>query len=283
MQPALSLTDQTDKEFSNLASLPDEQIDLARGALLIAKTAYPDLDESYYLQRLNQMAAKVETDGKAVKNSVDIIPRLNRLLFDEEKLCGNSENYYDPDNSFLNQVLDRKLGIPLTLSLIYIEVARRIKLDIQGIGLPGHFITALNHASGRIFIDPFYRGEIRTLDDCQEIARKHLGVSGTYNPNWLEPVSRKEFLARMLRNLKLIYAQKNNDVMLFRMIHWILALQPESPVELRERATLYEAMGNPARAIEDWERFITSVSDIESEVKIRARIDYLTKQKPRIH
>ena len=283
MHQALSSTDQADNEFSKLAFLPDEQIDLARGALLIAKTAYPDIDESYYLQRLNQMAAKVETSGKAAKNTLDIIPRLNRLLFEEEKLYGNSENYYDPDNSFLNQVLDRKLGIPITLSLIYIEVARRLELDMRGIGLPGHFITALYHASGRIFIDPFYRGEIRTLDDCQEIVRKNLGNSGTYNPNWLEPVSRKEFLARMLRNLKLIYAQKNNDVMLFRMIHWILTLEPESPVELRERAMLYEAMGNPARAIEDWERFITSVSDIESEVKIRARIDYLTKQKSRIH
>ena len=283
MHQALSSTDQADNEFSKLASLPDEQIDLARGALLIAKTAYPDIDESYYLQRLNQMAAKVGTNGKAAKNTLDIIPRLNRLLFEEEKLYGNSENYYDPDNSFLNQVLDRKLGIPITLSLIYIEVARRLELDMRGIGLPGHFITALYHASGRIFIDPFYRGEIRTLDDCQEIVRKNLGNSGTYNPNWLEPVSRKEFLARMLRNLKLIYAQKNNDVMLFRMIHWILTLQPESPVELRERAMLYEAMGNPARAIEDWERFITNVSDIESEVKIRARIDYLTKQKSRIH
>ena len=111
MHQALSSTDQADNEFSKLASLPDEQIDLARGALLIAKTAYPDIDESYYLQRLNQMAAKVGTNGKAANNTLDIIPRLNRLLFEEEKLYGNSENYYDPDNSFLNQVL----GVSLVL------------------------------------------------------------------------------------------------------------------------------------------------------------------------
>jgi regulator of sirC expression with transglutaminase-like and TPR domain len=103
------------------------------------------------------------------------------------------------------------------------------------------------------------------------------------DPGWLEPVGRKEFLARMLRNLKRIYAQKENDVMLFRTIHWLLALQPDAMVELRERALLYEAMGNPDRARQDWQRFMTSVSDFETEKRIRARIDYLKQQNPRIH
>jgi regulator of sirC expression with transglutaminase-like and TPR domain len=266
-----------------MASLPDDRIDLARGALLIAKAAYPDLVESFYLGRLNRIAAGLSDQITPKMGAEDIISRLNRILFEEENLRGNRENYYDPDNSFLNRVLDRKIGIPITLSLIYIEVAGRLGLDVRGIGLPGHFITALYHESGKVFIDPFNRGEIRTDDDCRTIIRNHLGEMGASDPSWLEPISRKEFLVRMLRNLKLIYAQADNDIMLYRMVHWILTLQPEAPVELRERAMIYEAIGDPVRAIKDWQLVIANTSGLENEKSIRARIDYLQKQKPRIH
>jgi len=282
-QTQLDSTELLDKRFAQLASLPDERIDLARGALLIAETAYPDLDESYWLARLNRMVEGLMKRTAVIESPGDIIAAINHLLFDEEKFLGNRENYYDPDNSFLNRVLDRKLGIPITLSLIYIEVARRLGLDMRGIGLPGHFIAALYHTSGRIFIDPYYRGIIRSPDDCRRIVRLHLGEGSAFDPSWLDPVDRKEFLARMLRNLKRIYAQRENDVMLFRVVHWILTLQPDAAVELRERALLYEAMGDPARAIKDWERYIADHSDFETEKKIRARIDYLKKQPPRIH
>jgi regulator of sirC expression with transglutaminase-like and TPR domain len=209
--------------------------------------------------------------------------RINHIIFDEEKFSGNSGNYYDPDNSYLNRVLDRKTGIPITLSLIYIEVAGRLGLDVRGIGLPGHFIAALYHTSGKIFIDPFHRGEIRSVRDCLEIVRTYTGETVVPDSNWLQPIGRKEFLARMLRNLKLIYARQENDVMLFKMVHWILTLQPEAPAELSLRATLYEAMGNPTLAIKDWERYIANIGDREIAAEIRARIDHLKKQPSRIH
>jgi regulator of sirC expression with transglutaminase-like and TPR domain len=110
------------------------------------------------------MASRVKLETTANTESEDIITRSNDILFEQERFSGNRENYYDPDNSFLNRVLDRKTGIPITLSLIYIEVAGRLGLDMRGIGLPGHFITALYHGSGEIFIDPFNRGEILTVD-----------------------------------------------------------------------------------------------------------------------
>jgi regulator of sirC expression with transglutaminase-like and TPR domain len=266
-----------------MTSLPDDRIDLVRGALLIAKAAYPDLVESFYLGRLNRMAAGLINQITAKMDPLDIINAINHILFDEENLRGNSENYYDPDNSFLNRVLDRKIGIPITLSLIYIEVAGRLGLDVRGIGLPGHFITALYHETGKVFIDPFNRGEIRTDDDCCAIIRNHLGESDAFDPNWLEPISRKGLLVRMLRNLKLIYAQADDDIMLYRIVHWILTLQPEATVELRERAMIYEAIGDPVRAIKDWQLVIANTSGLENEKSIRARIDYLQKQKPRIH
>ena len=279
----MDLTDQINEEFSRIASLPDNRIDLAHGALIIAKAAYPDLDESLYLVHLDRMAARIKRDLAADFEPADIIKEINQVLFNEEKLRGNRENYYDPDNSYLNRVLDRKTGIPITLALIYIEVAGRLGLDVRGIGLPGHFIAALYHESGKTFIDPFNGGEIRTTDDCLEIVRTY--TSGTVAPGhrWLKPINKSEFLARMLRNLKLIYARQENDIMLFKMIHWILTLQPDAPAELRERAMIYEAMGNPARAVEDWERYIASIGDRKSVAEIRARIDNLKKQGSRIH
>jgi regulator of sirC expression with transglutaminase-like and TPR domain len=279
----LDLTDTIDNEFSQLASLADDRIDLAHGALLIAKAAYPDLNESIYLERLDRMASRVKLDMTANTESEDIITELNYILFEQEKFRGNRENYYDPDNSFLNRVIDRKTGIPITLSLIYIEVAGRLGLDVRGIGLPGHFITALYHAAGKIYIDPFNRGEIRTVDECLEIVRANKGKTVTPDLQWLQPIGRKELLARMLRNLKLIYARQDNDVMLFKTIHWILTLQPEAPAELSARAMLYEAMGNPKQAVKDWQRYIANIGDHESATKICARIDYLKKQPSRIH
>jgi len=279
----LDLTDTIDNEFSQIASHADDRIDLAHGALLIAKAAYPDLNESLYLDRLDRIAARVKLDLTANTESEDVIAKLNYVFFEQEKFRGNRENYYDPDNSFLNRVLDRKTGIPITLSLIYIEVAGRLGLDVRGIGLPGHFITALYHASGKIFIDPFNQGEIRTVDECLEIVRTYTDNAVSPDLHWLQPIGGKELLARMLRNLKLIYARQVNDVMLFKTIHWILTLQPEAPAELGERARLYEAMGNPSRAVNDWERYIANIDDHKSVAKIRARIDNLKKQPSRIH
>jgi len=266
-----------------MASLPDDRIDLAHGALLIAKAAYPDLDEPIYLGRLDRMAASIKRDMTVAMNPADIITRINHILFDEEKFRGNHENYYDPDNSFLNRVFERKKGIPITLCLIYIEVAGRLGVDVRGIGLPGHFIAALYHESGIIYLDPFNGGEIRTKDDCLEIVRTYTSQATAPDLHWLLPIGKKELLARMLRNLKIIYARQENDIMLFKMIHWILTLEPDSPAELSARAMLYEVMGNPDRAVEDWRRYIANIGEHEGVTEILARIDKLKKQPSRIH
>lgn len=279
----MDLTEQIDEEFSRIAHLPDDQIDLAHGALLIAKTAYPDLDENRYLEHLDRIASRIKRGMSAGNDAADIIMRMNHILIEKEGFHGNREDYYDPDNSFLNRVLDRKSGIPITLSIIYIEVGAHLGLDVRGIGLPGHFIVALYHASGNIFVDPFNRGEIRKEGECLDIVRNYAGQTAAPDARWLQPVGKNEILARMLRNLKLIYARQENDVMLFKMIHWILTLQPESPAELGARAMIYEDMGNPARAVKDWERLIATIGDNQAATMIRDRIDNLKKQRSRIH
>jgi regulator of sirC expression with transglutaminase-like and TPR domain len=279
----LDITDKIDKEFSRIATLPNDQIDLADGALLIAKTAYPEFQASIYRGHLDRMASRVMEELGADPAPSESIARINHVLFDQEKYHGNHENYYDPDNSFLNRVIDGRTGIPITLSLIYIEVARRLGLDVRGVGLPGHFIVALYHHSGEIFIDPYNRGEIRSREDCREIVHTYTSGADASGLHWLQPITKIELLARMLRNLKLIYARQGDDIMLFNMVHWILTLQPDAPAELKQRALLYEAMGNPTRAAADWERYIASVDDHTIEIEIRARINGLKKLQTRIH
>jgi regulator of sirC expression with transglutaminase-like and TPR domain len=144
-------------------------------------------------------------------------------------------------------------------------------------------MAALYHESEKIFIDPFNRGKIRSMDDCLDIVRTYTNETAAPDLHWLNPISKKEFLIRMLRNLKLIYARQENDIMLFKMIHWILTLQPEATAELSARAMLYESMGNPDRAVKDWERFLACVGDHESVSKVRARIEDLKQQPSRIH
>jgi regulator of sirC expression with transglutaminase-like and TPR domain len=280
---SLDSTGQIDEQFSRIASLPDDRIDLAHGAMLIARSAYPELDKNLYWELLDQLAARINSGMPADLDAAGIIGRINHVLFEEENFHGNREDYYDPENSFLNRVLDRRTGIPITLSILYIEVAGRLGLDVRGIGLPGHFIVALYHNSGKLFIDPYNRGEIRTETYCHQIVRNYTGQTATPDVRWLEPVGKKEILVRMLRNLKLIYARQENDVMLFKTIHWILTLQPESPAELSARAMMYEEMGNPARAVKDWERLIPTIADGETIARIRARIGNLKNQRSRIH
>jgi len=147
----------------------DASIDVATAALAIARTEYPALDLAYYISRLDGLAKRVRSRMRNSPTTRETIALLNRVLFDEEGLRGNRENYYDPRNSFLNDVLDRKLGIPITLSVVYMDVARRVGFSLAGTGMPGHFL--LKHydvMSGEIIVDPFNRGRIVSTIECQQ-------------------------------------------------------------------------------------------------------------------
>jgi regulator of sirC expression with transglutaminase-like and TPR domain len=266
-----------------MARLPDDRIDLAKAALLISRTEYPHLDESFYLGRLEDMAARLKPWIAGTTSPEVLTKEINRLLFEEEGFRGNIHNYLDPRNSFLNQVLERKLGIPISLSLVYIEVGRRAGLDVQGIGLPGHFITALIHESGRILVDPFNRGRILTKTDCRQMFVQRYGESRGFETRFLDLVGPKDILARMLRNLKAIYSHIDEDLKAFQMIEWILALDPNATNELRERGLLYEAIGDPDRAVRDLSRYLEFSPMAEDEEIIRAKIDMLKDETPLIH
>lgn len=273
----------TRNKFLRLADLPDEEIDPMGAALLIARMSYPRLNETVCRQYLSELTERLRAQLNETDRPVAMIEKLNRILFEEEGFRGNRHHYFDPDNSFINRVMDRKLGIPITLSLIYTEVGRRAGMNLSGIALPGHFITALFCESGRILIDPFNQGEILSEEECRIRLRKDSGGKRAVDTRRLSPAGPKEILMRWLRNLKAIYLHADNDIKAFEMLHWILTLDPDATVELRERGLLYEALGNTDRAVGDLERYLELSPGVETEQEVRSKIKKLKQQSTWLH
>src|SRR6516164_1563761 len=214
----------------------DTSIDLVTGGFQIARTEYPLLDISHYLGRLQSLASRVRARMRAAPTARETITLLNRVLFDEEGLRGNREDYYDPRNSFLNDVLERKLGIPITLSVIYMDVARRVGFPLAGTGMPGHFL--LKHydmTSGEILIDPFNRGRIVGNVECQQRLDEIYSGKVELKPEFTQAVTHREILIRMLNNLRQIYFSQRNMLKGLVVLDLLLAIPPQCPDLIRER------------------------------------------------
>jgi regulator of sirC expression with transglutaminase-like and TPR domain len=269
-------------DFYRLSELPDESINLIGEALMIARTRYPDLDAAFYHQYLEALANRFASSLNQADPQMEKIEKLNRILYSEENFRGNQYHYFDPDNSFINRVIDRKLGIPITLSLIYIEIGRLAGLNFYAIALPGHFIAALADGSDRILLDPFNKARILSEKDCQAIVGTRSNQQESVNLPNLTPAKPKEILTRMLRNLKAIYHHSNNELKTFEMLNWILILNPDAVKERLERGLRYEAMGNNDRALKDFERYLELSPEIE-HAEIKSKIEQLKKQTSWIH
>jgi regulator of sirC expression with transglutaminase-like and TPR domain len=186
-------------------------IDLGRAALVVAQTAYPDLDIDVQLRLLDHMAAEVASRLPAARYPLRIIQTINDYLFEELGFRGNTQNYYDPRNSFLNDVLSRRTGIPITLAVVYLEIARRIDFPMIGIGMPGHFIVQPDFEESDIFVDAFNGGEILFAEDCRQKLRQiYQQEIPVLSPELLPPVTKKQILARMLNNLRGIYLDQRD-------------------------------------------------------------------------
>ncbi|MFM2303860.1 MAG: hypothetical protein RLZZ135_1270 [Cyanobacteriota bacterium] len=185
---------------------PDAQIDLAKAALHIAQLEYPDLDIDRYLTELDRMAQAVARKLPEMQYPLKVIHSINQYLYEDLNFHGNELDYYNPRNSFLNDVIDLRTGIPITLSLVYLEVAKRINFPMIGIGMPGHFIIRPNFKDAGIFVDAFDRGEILFVEDCrQKLIDLHQQDIPFLSPEMLQPITNRQFLFRMLNNLQLIY------------------------------------------------------------------------------
>lgn len=248
---------------------PDEKIDLAKAALYIAQEEYPDLDVEQCLKAFDLMAEEVREKLPPERYPLKIIKTINQYLFDRLGFRGNIDNYYDPRNSFLNQVIARRTGIPITLSLVYLEVARRIDFPMVGIGMPGHFIIRPDFADAGIFVDAFNRGEILFAEDWQPRLSQLYGRPVELRPEFFAPVTSRQFLARMLMNLKMIYLQQMEAEKCLGVIDRILMLFPDTPDQLRDRGLLYYQSERWSEALQDLEAYLAITPDAADAPIIR--------------
>jgi len=245
------------QSFAEIAALDEDALSLDRAALAMALEEYPDLDIPEYLRKIDVLATRAEVLIGVDRAPVNVIEGINEALFVQEGLRGNSEDYYDPRNSYLNEVLDRKLGIPISLSLLYMEVSKRIGFPIRGVGFPGHFLV--KHVAGEkeIIVDPFNLGRILTWNDCQELLDKMYKDTVTMSASLLQAMGKRTILTRMLYNLKGIYTQKEQYLKALSIIEKILMLNPGTPSELRDRGLLYMETSLFAKALADLEAYLS--------------------------
>jgi regulator of sirC expression with transglutaminase-like and TPR domain len=242
--------------FAEIVARPEESVDLGEAVLLIACEEYPNLDVPSYMARLDLLAASLRDRLGPGGDPLGLVLGINRYLFVEQGFRGNVEDYYDPRNSYLNDVLDRRVGIPISLSTVYLEVARRLGLKVHGVGLPGHFVVRIEFPHGGLLVDPFHAGEILTNRDCQKRLDRIYGGGVTLEPRMLAPRGTKHILARTLRNLKVIHTKAGNHVRALGIVDLLLGLNPESTTEVRDRGLLYSSLECYSFAARDLETYL---------------------------
>ena len=250
------------ERFSIIVAGDDDAINLAEGALLVAACEYPDLDVGGWLARLEQIGVTLARRLRPDISAADKIIMLNRYLFDELGFCGNSDDYYDPRNSFLNDVLERKLGIPLTLAIVYMEVGRHLGLPLQGVSFPGHFLVKCALREGAVILDPYARGVSLGVDDLKArlAALGQAAVpSRSVVTGMLTAASQREILGRLLRNLKAVYARREAWLKALPIADHLIFLNPGQAEEYRDRGVVYRHL----------ECFRAALFDLQSYLEMR--------------
>ena len=272
-------TDEAWGELVGVAMSPDEDIRLDRTALLLAAMEYSELDVDHELTLLDSLAAGAARRLGDQRDPLFSVNTLSEYLFDEIGFRGNEEDYYDPRNSYLNDVLARRLGIPITLSLVYIEIGRRLGVPLSGVGMPGHFLVS-HHGVDDLYIDPFHGGILLTQNECAERVRQVTQGGVAWDPRYLAPIGHREFIARMVRNLKGAYLARQDHSRALRMIDWLLAAQPEVDQERRDRGLVNYQMGHYSEALEDLRIYLEArppIADANTAREIIARIQGLSE------
>lgn len=261
--------------LAELLRQPDEQLSLAEAALVIAASAYPNLDAQRYIRRLDAMAETIAGRVGGETDPFRIIAGINQFLFHEEGFFGNTQEYYDPRNSFLNEVLDRKVGIPITLSTIYLEIAERLRFPLVGVGMPGHFLV--KHPYFQILIDPFSQGRILTESDCRTRMEQVLGDSVEFHESFLAGVGKRHIVTRMLNNLRAIYLNARQYQKALDITDLALAVQPDSPDEHKQRAALLLHLRRYSEAAAELNSYLEHSPDADDVKEVRETLANLRR------
>lgn len=281
--------------FSDLLARPDPEIDLARACLHVAEDAYPGLDIEGYLGEIERLAGRLRARLAPDTALEDRILALNEFLFGELGFKGNAKRYYDPRNSYLNEVIDRRRGIPITLAVLYAEIGRRIDLPLEGVSFPGHFLVRLPLRGGMLVLDPFLGGLPVGEDELRARLKRVIPPEALATPagkvplaelpleQFLAPASKRQVLARLLRNLKGIYRETNRPEALLAVLDRMLVVTPDAVLEWRDRGLAYEQLDCWRAALQDFAEYLRREPDAEDMPDIRARMRELALKSARLN
>lgn len=258
--------------FHVLVNRSDDQIDLFHAALLIATDEYPELNIGQYLTQMDAWADSVRQSLPENAHPEIRVQFLNDYLFGNLGFSGNTDDYYDPRNSYLNEVIDRRQGIPITLSVLYLELGRRLGLNLSGVSFPGHFLVKLPHGGGELVLDPFNGGIALNSQDLLARLQTMFEVDVDDLTPFLSTAGNKLILVRLLSNLKGIYHHQNKGAKTLDMINKILLLAPQRHMEYRDRGLLLQSLECYNTALQDFRSYLKLNPEAEDKEAIRARI-----------
>ena len=261
-------------ELERLLSQPDEQINLAEGALLVARLEYPELKIQPQIQRISEIADEVRNRLSDDANVGEILNTLNKVLFLEQGFVGNSEHFYDPRNSFLNDVLDRKLGIPISLSILYIELGQQLGITLNGVSFPGHFLVKLEMDEGAIVLDPYFGGISLSEEEIEERLQEFYGdkLKRRHFSGLLATTPNRDIIVRILRNLRNIYMQNQDWDKALGIADLMINQDSDKLDSIKARAYIYDALECSRPALQDYQEYLNISPEADDIQIIRGRI-----------
>ena len=273
-------------QWDALGGVADEHIDLLEASMLVARDEYPDLDPHHYETVLDSHVAAIRRQLPEGADMQQRLLTLSRYLFEEAGFSGNHDAFYDPRNSYINDVLDRRLGIPLSLALVQMELARRLDVSLEGISFPGHFLVRLQVDDGLLVLDPYHRGRSVDADELRERASPHLGgieIDDQQLLTILSPTSNRGIVMRMLRNLKTLYEDQKDIGKALRCADRLVRLAPQHAESIRDRGLLYYELGHLSVAREDLQRYFTLAPEAEDSDAVREMLINCGNAATRLH
>lgn len=260
--------------FDLLMEMDTVDIRLDCAALHLARDAYPNLAIATYLSRLDAIARDVAGMRPGLSATLRY-EAMRQVLVGNHQLRGNADDYYDPDNSYLNRVLDRRLGIPISLSIIWLEVARRLKWPVAGLGLPGHFIIRFDDDERFVLVDPFRDGRTLAIDDCRRILDHYFDGKVPFSPAFLQPVDVRFILARVLNNLRNIYTVNRDWTRLAAVLRRLAAVEPGNVRHLHELAGLFYQQGDLCTAHAELAVYLQRQPNADDQYRVREKLAHL--------
>lgn len=263
------------ERFRKIVELPDRMIDLTEAALVIALEEYPSLQLTHYLDQIDEWSDAIRDRIDGSSDIERVIAEINRFLYEQEGFHGEADDYFDPRYAYLNEVLDGHAGLPIALSILYIEISRRVGVDVAGVSLPGRFLVKVTGPWGELLVDPFDGGRVLTSIECQLILDRVYGGGVRLREHHLRASTKHDVLARVLSHIKTMHLARGEGARALADIDRLLLIDRDDPYELRDRGLLAMKVHRYREAIDSLRLYLERAPHADDRGRIREQIDYL--------